>query len=138
MDLTPADSAAKIAELKRELAFRERAYRKWVASGRLPRDRANRQMFVLKCILHDYTGDELTRLSVVNWTCPICQHRNHAVAGQVLVHCQRDDVNPDRCGSGPFVVLQHRGNRALGAKVTHEVHRIDGVSYAAAQARLDL
>ncbi len=49
-----ATTAEKIACLKREVAMRENVYPKWVASGRMTQVNADREIRVLKAVLHDY------------------------------------------------------------------------------------
>lgn len=44
----------KIAELRREIAMRERVYPGWVSAGRMTEARASRQTAVLRSILRDY------------------------------------------------------------------------------------
>jgi hypothetical protein len=44
----------KIAELRREIAMRERVYPAWVASGKMAENQAKRQTAVLRVILYDY------------------------------------------------------------------------------------
>ncbi len=44
----------KIKCLKREVAMRERVYPKWVQSGRMKQAEADKEIRVLKAVLHDY------------------------------------------------------------------------------------
>ena len=49
-----ATTAEKIACLKREVAMRERNYPRWVENKRMRQDQADREIRVMKAILHDY------------------------------------------------------------------------------------
>jgi len=42
----------QIAEVKRELALRERKYPEWVTSGRMKREQAARQINAMKAVLN--------------------------------------------------------------------------------------
>lgn len=129
---TPADRGAKIAELKRELSFRGRVYRKWVREHRITRDQANRQYFVLQCILEDYTGNTRnTNQAVTRWTCPLCDRINFSPAGVQLVDCE------DGCRNGPFYLAAEPGDRKLLTTPHYRAHRIDGLPYHT-QPQLDL
>jgi hypothetical protein len=44
----------KLACLERELAMRRSLYPKWVASGRMPQTRADREIDVMEAIAADY------------------------------------------------------------------------------------
>lgn len=44
----------KIRCLKREIAMRERAYPRWVEGGRMTQAEADREIAVMKAILHEY------------------------------------------------------------------------------------
>lgn len=50
----PITAKDKIRCLKREVALRERAYPRWVESGRMKAAEADREIAVLKAVLHDY------------------------------------------------------------------------------------
>lgn len=50
-EITTAD---KIKCLKREVAMRERVYPNWIRDGRMRQDQADREIEVLKAVLHDY------------------------------------------------------------------------------------
>ena len=124
MDTTPADRGAKIAELKRELRFRERVYGKWVRNHKITRERANRQYFVLKCILEDYTGNTRnTNQPLTRWNCPLCDQANFSPAGVQLVDCE------DGCRNGPFYLDNLPANRRLATDVAHIARRIEGLDY---------
>jgi len=41
----------QIAEVKREIALRERVYPKWVEAGRLKQDKADRQLAIMRAVL---------------------------------------------------------------------------------------
>jgi hypothetical protein len=51
----------KIACLKREIAMRQRVYTKWVASGRMKQDEANREIDTMIAILRDYIPEQPER-----------------------------------------------------------------------------
>lgn len=57
-ELFPAEASAskadKIKCLKREIAMRERVYPGWVANGRMKQSAADREIAVMKAVLHDY------------------------------------------------------------------------------------
>lgn len=55
------DLAAQIKEVQREIAQRERAYPRFVASGTLSQTRADRQMAVMRAVLHTLTDLENRR-----------------------------------------------------------------------------
>ncbi len=44
----------KIRCLKREIAMRERNYPRWVESGKMKQHDADREVAVMKAVLHDY------------------------------------------------------------------------------------
>ena len=46
--------AEKLAEVEREIAFRHRVYRKWVAAGRMSSATAQRQIQIMNAIAADY------------------------------------------------------------------------------------
>lgn len=73
-DLPIVTHQAKLAELKREIALRERVYPDWVQAGRLQRHEARRRIAVLKAIAEDYQ----------NWLfgCTIDEARQRAQAGR--------------------------------------------------------
>lgn len=50
-DLLPVTTADMIAEVRRELAQRERFYPRFVADKKLPQDRADLQMARLRAVL---------------------------------------------------------------------------------------
>lgn len=52
---------AKIAELKRELAMRERLYPQWIASGKADKDESEKRIGILKEILQDYIAQLPTK-----------------------------------------------------------------------------
>lgn len=50
------DLAAQIAEVRREIAQRERVYPRWVASGQMKQATADRQMAVMRAVLNTLTS----------------------------------------------------------------------------------
>lgn len=50
----PITDADKIKCLKREIAMRENVYPSWVARGKMKQAAADREIAVLKAVLHDY------------------------------------------------------------------------------------
>lgn len=50
----PVSKADKIRCLKREIAMRERAYPRWVLNGKMEQKQADREIAVMKAVLHDY------------------------------------------------------------------------------------
>ena len=123
---TPPDKSVKIAELKRELKQREKVYPRLIKSKTLSRDRANRQYWVLKCILEDYTGVGTAEgQKWVTWTCPICEERNSSLAGEEIVYCETSQG----CHQGPFYLSQHPVRRAMKTEIKYVAHKIDGIKY---------
>lgn len=50
----PITKADKIRCLKREVAMRERNYPRWVDNGKMKQHDADREIAVMKAVLHDY------------------------------------------------------------------------------------
>ena len=123
--LTPPDKSAKIAELKRELKQRNAVYPKLIQSKRLPRDRANRQVFVLKCILDDYIGNQGNHGIFIRWKCPVCGCENSSHPGEEIVRCEVGHG----CKQGPFYLRQVPARRAMNTEVIHEALKIEGIVY---------
>jgi len=51
LSITPQQ---KLAEVRRELALRERVYRKWVADGKMKFKDAEARIAIMQAIAHDY------------------------------------------------------------------------------------
>ena len=47
-------SAEKLACLEREIAMRRRVYPKWIASGKLKQEKADREIAVMEAVAADY------------------------------------------------------------------------------------
>ena len=138
MDNTPVDKGAKIAELRRELAFREAVYPGQIRAGRLAKWRAQRQFYVMKCILHDYTGADAIKAPLNRWLCPVCENINFTPLGHEVVRCNQDGKHPTFCGNGPFVLLAERTNRKLATDVAYTAYKIEGCDYPHQAQLLDL
>jgi hypothetical protein len=52
----PIPLEAQIKEVEREIAQRERVYPRWVEAGKLPRATADRQIAVMRAVLHTLKG----------------------------------------------------------------------------------
>ena len=122
----PPDKSVKIAELKRELKKRESVYPRQIKAKTLSRDRANRQYWVLKCILEDYTGVGTAQgQQWVPWTCPVCNERNSSVAGEEIVYCEHGQG----CKQGPFYLSQDPARRAMKTEIVYVARKIEGLPY---------
>lgn len=122
---TPPDKSVKIAELKRELKQREKVFPRLIKAKKLSRDRANRQYWILKCILEDYLGNDANVKGIVSWQCPVCAQRNGSMAGEELVYCESEQG----CKTGPFYLRQDPARRAMKTEVVYTAHRIEGMAY---------
>lgn len=123
---SPPDKSVKIAELKRELAQRDKVYPRLIKAKTLARDRANRQYWVLKCILEDYTGvGSAQGQQWVPWTCPICGERNSSIAGEEIVRCETGQG----CKQGPFYLSQDPARRAMKTEIVYVARKIEGLKY---------
>lgn len=59
-DLFPITLQDQIAEIEREVVLRERVYPRWIASGKLPQHKADRQLAVMTAVLqtlYELKGD---------------------------------------------------------------------------------
>lgn len=50
-DLSDVTLAEEIADVKRELAMRERVYPRWISAGKLNQAKADRQLRVMRAVL---------------------------------------------------------------------------------------